>query len=81
MGESEKDSPYPYEELLIRVFPAMLGATLTAALTVTPVMAAELTGTLKKIKNSGTITLGHRDSSIPFSYIVDASGKTRWLLP
>lgn len=59
----------------MRVFPAMLGVTLTAALTLTPVMAAELTGTLKKIKNSGTITLGHRDSSIPFSYIADASGK------
>ena len=33
--------------------------------------AAELTGTLKKIKDSGTITLGHRDSSIPFSYYDD----------
>lgn len=31
--------------------------------------AAELTGTLKKIKDSGTITLAHRDSSIPFSYL------------
>lgn len=30
--------------------------------------AQELTGTLKKIKDSGTITIGHRDSSIPFSY-------------
>lgn len=30
--------------------------------------AQELTGTLKKIKESGTITIGHRDSSIPFSY-------------
>jgi len=59
----------------MRVFPAMQGVTLTAALTFTPAMAAELTGTLKKIKNSGTITLGHRDSSIPFSYIADASGK------
>ena len=33
--------------------------------------AQELTGTLKKIKDSGTITLGHRDSSIPFSYYDD----------
>jgi glutamate/aspartate transport system substrate-binding protein len=33
--------------------------------------AAELTGTLKKIKDSGTITIGHRDSSIPFSYYDD----------
>jgi len=30
--------------------------------------AQELTGTLKKIKDTGTITLGVRDSSIPFSY-------------
>jgi glutamate/aspartate transport system substrate-binding protein len=33
--------------------------------------AAELTGTLKKIKDSGAITLGHRDTSIPFSYYDD----------
>lgn len=26
-------------------------------------------GTLNKIKSSGTIVLGYRDSSIPFSYI------------
>lgn len=35
--------------------------------------AAELTGTLKKIKDSGTIVLGHRDSSIPFSYLANDS--------
>lgn len=33
--------------------------------------AEELTGTLKKIKDSGQITLGVRDSSIPFSYLDD----------
>lgn len=33
-----------------------------------PASAQGLTGTLKKIKESGTITIGHRDSSIPFSY-------------
>ena len=31
--------------------------------------AQELTGTLKKIKDSKTITLGYRASSIPFSYL------------
>jgi len=36
-----------------------------------PLAAQELTGTLKKIKDSGTITLGHRDTSIPFSYYDD----------
>lgn len=33
--------------------------------------AQELNGTLKKIKESGVITLGVRDSSIPFSYLDD----------
>ena len=33
--------------------------------------AAELTGTLKKIKDTGVITLGVRDTSIPFSYLDD----------
>src|SRR5436190_23329135 len=28
-------------------------------------------GTLKKIKDSGAITIGHRDASIPFSYYDD----------
>lgn len=28
-------------------------------------------GTLKKIKDSGSITLGHRDASVPFAYIDD----------
>lgn len=32
-------------------------------------MAPELTGTLKKVKDSGFITIGHRDDSIPFSYL------------
>ena len=33
--------------------------------------AQELTGTLKKIKETGSITLGHRESSIPFSFYDD----------
>lgn len=32
------------------------------------VTAAELTGTLAKIKQDGVIVVGHRESSIPFSY-------------
>lgn len=35
------------------------------------VSAQELTGTLKKIKDTGTITIGYRESSIPFSYLDD----------
>jgi len=33
--------------------------------------AQELTGTLRKIKDSQTIVIGHRESSIPFSYYDD----------
>lgn len=40
-----------------------------AALATPPALAQELTGTLKKIKDSGTITIGHRETSIPFSYL------------
>src|SRR5436309_15855793 len=35
------------------------------------VPAAAQEGTLKKIKNAGSITIGHRDASIPFSYYDD----------
>ncbi len=38
----------------------------------TPVAADELTGTLKKIKDTGTITIGYRESSVPFSYLDDS---------
>jgi glutamate/aspartate transport system substrate-binding protein len=49
---------------------AKLTAGLIAgALLSTPSIAQELTGTLKKIKDSGTITIGHRESSVPFSYL------------
>ncbi len=41
-------------------------ATLSLAL---PAAAQE--GTLKKIKDSGSITIGHRDASLPFSYYDD----------
>jgi glutamate/aspartate transport system substrate-binding protein len=41
------------------------------ALLAGPVSAQELTGTLKKIKDTGTITIGHRESSLPFSYYDD----------
>ncbi|MFM8548147.1 MAG: amino acid ABC transporter substrate-binding protein [Betaproteobacteria bacterium] len=39
------------------------------ALSAAPAMAQQ--GTLDKIRASGAITLGHRDSSIPFSYLDD----------
>ena len=47
-------------------------STLVAVVFVSmPAYAQELTGTLKKIKDTGAITLGHRESSVPFSYYDD----------
>ena len=45
-------------------------ALIAAALATTPALSQE-SATLKKIKDTGTITLGHRESSIPFSYYND----------
>ncbi|NIF43243.1 amino acid ABC transporter substrate-binding protein [Burkholderia sp. Tr-862] len=36
---------------------------------VEPLAPAQLTGTLAKVRSSGTIALGYRDASIPFSYL------------
>ena len=49
----------------------IIGLALAAALAGSPTNAEELTGTLKNIKETGAITLGFRDSSIPFSYLDD----------
>jgi glutamate/aspartate transport system substrate-binding protein len=49
----------------------MIGLALAAALSAGQANAEELTGTLKKIKESVVITIGYRDSSIPFSYLDD----------
>ena len=50
----------------------MLFSVIAAACFVaSPALAQELTGTLKKVKDTGAITLGHRDSSVPFSYYDD----------
>ncbi|MDA0190428.1 MAG: glutamate/aspartate ABC transporter substrate-binding protein [Proteobacteria bacterium] len=54
---------------LCRPFLAL--SAVAAALLASPAQAQELTGTLKKIKDTGTISLGHRESSIPFSYYDD----------
>jgi glutamate/aspartate transport system substrate-binding protein len=45
-------------------------AVACAAFVAVPALAQD-SPTLKKIKDSGTITIGHRDSSIPFSYYDD----------
>ena len=46
-------------------------ASACAAALASSAVAQELTGTLKKIKDSGSITIGHRDGSLPFSYYDD----------
>jgi glutamate/aspartate transport system substrate-binding protein len=47
----------------------MLWFAFAAALFAGAAQAEELTGTLKKVQETGTITLGYRDTSIPFSYL------------
>ena len=44
---------------------------LACCLALASARAQDLGGTLKKIKETGTISLGHRESSIPFSYYDD----------
>ena len=46
-------------------------AALAAAACVIAIAPATAQETLKKIKDTGTITIGHRDASIPFSYYDD----------
>ncbi len=54
---------------------SLIAGALLAALA----FAQELTGTLKKVKESGTITIGHRESSVP-SYLMKNSSPSaiRW---
>jgi glutamate/aspartate transport system substrate-binding protein len=49
----------------------MMGLALAASFWAGQAGAEELTGTLKKVKETGAITIGYRDSSIPFSYLDD----------
>jgi glutamate/aspartate transport system substrate-binding protein len=48
---------------------ALAAVSFAAAMLALPAAAQE--GTLKKIKDSGAITVGHRDASVPFSYYDD----------
>jgi ABC-type amino acid transport substrate-binding protein len=50
--------------------PASACAVLLAALVLAvPVQAQELTGTLAKARATGAVTIGYRESSVPFSYL------------
>lgn len=53
---------------------ATVATALFAVATITSVGAAELYGTLKKVKDTGVINLGHREASVPFAYM-DSDGK------
>jgi glutamate/aspartate transport system substrate-binding protein len=49
----------------------IMGLALAALLCAAHANADELAGTLRKIKETGVINIGYRDSSIPFSYLDD----------
>ena len=51
----------------MRLIPLLLAASMSA----TPALAQELTGTLQKIKETGAIVMGIRETSVPFSYVDD----------
>ena len=53
------------------MYKAVVLTAVAAALMVSQASAQDLAGTLKKIKETGTINIGHRESSIPFSYLDD----------
>ena len=53
-----------------RFAPITIALLLSAAL-IAPAAAQDLTGTLKKVKETGAFTVGFRESSIPFSYLDD----------
>jgi glutamate/aspartate transport system substrate-binding protein len=66
MTDSHRDK----EHHMKRYAPVTVALLLATAL-IAPASAQELTGTLKKVKETGTFTVGHRESSIPFSYLDD----------
>lgn len=52
-------------------FSRLLALLLVTSGVAVSAQAQDAGGTLKKIKDTGVITLGHRDSSVPFSYLDD----------
>ncbi len=56
----------------MRVLTCLLATSLAAGLApwaAAPSRAEDLTGTLKKIKDTGAITIGYREASVPFSFL------------
>src|ERR1700689_3990615 len=69
-----RESGNPAGSPLSRGRAGFLGGLILAAAFALPAAAQDanvtaLSGTLKKIKDTGTITLGYRESSLPFSYL------------
>src|SRR3984885_6995082 len=59
------------KELLVALTLATLVSGQVVLGQATTAMADELTGTLAKVKELGYITIGHREASVPFSYLDD----------
>src|ERR1700704_1219105 len=57
-------------EVVMKSFHRIVVALLALGVAVA-VSAQDLTGTLKKVKDTGSFTIGYRESSIPFSYLDD----------
>jgi glutamate/aspartate transport system substrate-binding protein len=54
----------------MRLIPVLLAAAIAVPIAL-PAGAAELTGTLQKVKETKTIVMGVRDTSVPFGYVDD----------
>jgi glutamate/aspartate transport system substrate-binding protein len=65
MNRLVRSTPFP------RWLAAIASSASIACLAVAGAQAAEPTGVLKRVKDSGQITVGYRESSIPFSYLDD----------
>jgi glutamate/aspartate transport system substrate-binding protein len=59
------------EEMRMKSLYRLLLCLLAVSLAANPVYAEDLAGTLKKVKESGSITMGIRESSYPLSYLDD----------
>jgi glutamate/aspartate transport system substrate-binding protein len=49
----------------------LIAATAVIAAVTAPAFSQDLTGTLAKVQETGQLVIGHRDSSLPFSYYDD----------
>jgi hypothetical protein len=59
----------------------LFSVVVAACLGAGPALAQELTGTLKKIKETGAIALGHRESSVPCRFPTTTTANRSWVTP